>query len=111
MQQDRAISLRIPLDLAHALDAKLNSILANRKPSDRAPPGRDGHKVKNMSDLMRECLWLGLKLNARDPELIDDLKSELIAEDVKAILASAVHNRDALKTLQKIAAEADSDFG
>jgi hypothetical protein len=114
-QPDRAVSLRVPLDLAHALDTKLNSILSSRNPDDQPPPGRDGHRVRNMSDLMRECLWLGLKLNARDPELLADLKAELLADELRAVLGAAVKSPAVLATLKKIAASAsaanDPDFG
>ena len=111
MQQDRAISLRLPIDLAHKLDARLHAILSARKPDDKPPPGRDGHRIRNMSDLMRESINLGLGLNSRDPELLADLKAELLGDELRAILGAAVKSPAVLATLKKIAATADPDFG
>ena len=115
MQVDRSVSLRIPPDLAAKLDSKLDSILKVRKPGDKPPPGRDAFRVRNLSDLIRHALSLGLALNERDPDLMADLKAELLADELRAILASAASGHaPTLKLLKKIAATSptpEPDFG
>jgi hypothetical protein len=113
MHDDKTLSIRIPLELAHALESKLQTIRASRKPDDLPPLGRDRFTVETMSDLVRECIALGLKVNARDPDFMRDLLAETFADELKAVLASGYRDPRALKLLKKIAAnaEAEPDFG
>jgi hypothetical protein len=66
-----------------------------------------------MSDLVRECISLGLKLADREPELMAGLSDELFADEMKAILASGYTNPKAMRLLKQIANEVhtEPDFG
>jgi hypothetical protein len=89
-------------------------IRASRKPGYREA-GPDGFKVDSISDLVREAVSLGLRVNAREPELMADLCAETFADELKAALASGYRNPAALKLLKKIAADSkpkpEPDFG
>ena len=113
MHDDKTLSIRIPLELAHALESKLQAIRANRKPGELPPYGRDRFKVETMSDLVRECIALGMKVNARDPDFMRDLLAETFADEVKAILASGYNDPRAYKILKSLAKQAkpEPDFG
>jgi hypothetical protein len=111
MQDDKTLSIRVPLEMAHALESRLQAIRASRKPGDR--PHGDDWKVDSISDLVRECISLGLKVNARDPDLMRELADEYLEDDLCVILASGYSNPRAYKILKKIAADSkpEPDFG
>lgn len=115
MQDDKTLSIRVPLTMAHALETRLQTIRAGRKPEDR-PHGPDGNwRVDSISDLVRECIDLGLRVNARDSELMRDLADEYLGDDLCAILASGYSNPRAYKILKSLAAKSkpqvEPDFG
>jgi hypothetical protein len=99
MQDDKTLSIRVPLTMAHALESKLQAIRAGRT------PGVDW-KVDSISDLVRECISLGLRVNAREPELMRELADEYLEEDLCAVLASGYTNPKAFKILKTMADKA-----
>ena len=109
MHADKTLSVRVPLELAHALEAKLAAVLAAHAADGDDRP----RKVKNLSDVARECMSLGLRLNARDPQLIEDLKAELFGDELKTTLASGYSDPRCYELLKQIAKEVrpEPDFG
>ena len=113
MQDDKTLSIRIPLLMVHELESRLQALRARRAPDELPSLGRDRFRVENMSDLVRECIALGLKLNARDPEFMRDLLAETFADELKAVLASGYNDPRAYKILKSLAKQAqpEPNFG
>ena len=107
MQADRAISLRLPLDLAHRIEAHAAKVNAARGEQKTGP--------LSTSEVTRKLLVIGLVVRERDADAMEDYFADLFADKLAAALALGVTDTGVRKLLKKIAADSpttpEPDFG
>ena len=97
---DRNISLRLPVELLHQLENKIEAV--NKSRADRRNQFEDMPPA-NLSDCIRKMCDIGLAVLDEDPVRVDNYLGPMVERRLHEILASGYHNKGARALLEQIA--------
>src|SRR5689334_14840041 len=98
---ERTVSVRIPLDMLHRIEARLEkSAHARREAEDK---GHEWHGPKTVSEAVRKLVTVGLDVLDGDSDFVQDLLRNQLADRLTAMVALGIHDKSARDLLQKIA--------